>query len=351
MKIHLQSITKKISGPEKKTKRQTSFVLGPLTLTIPEKQMTVLVGPSGCGKTTLLRLIAGLDVPDDGTITIGSMTVFDRKKNLWVKPNQRSVAIVFQDFALWPHLRVEENIAFGLKGRLKPQEIENRTRDVLKLVGLEHRRGRYPHQLSGGEQQRVALARALSIRPDIILFDEPLSALDAHLRESLRLTIKEIVETMGLTALYVTHDQEEALSIADQLVIMQSGKIEQMGRPEEVYRKPSTTFAARFIGTSNWLTETSFIRPEHVFIETENSEQPIMIHSIARSTMHSIAATVLNCDYLGDRYRLYVRTEFEETWVVYARHNIPSQTHLTLTFSQEHVQHVLPSNHSSMRSV
>jgi len=340
MNIYLQSITKNISNTDQKTKRKTSFTLGPLDLIIPEKQLTVLVGPSGCGKTTLLRLIAGLDTPDYGTITIGSTVVFDRQKNISIPPNQRSVAIVFQDFALWPHLRVEENVSFGLKGRLKTQEIESRVREVLQLVGLEHRRGRYPHQLSGGEQQRVALARALAIRPHILLFDEPLSALDAHLRESLRLTIKEIIEEMGLTAIYVTHDQEEALSMGDQLAIMQNGKIDQMGTPEEIYKKPQTTFSARFIGASNWLTETSFIRPENVFIDTEVSDRVSSIASNDFPNLQSIEATVLNRAYLGERYRLYVRTKFQELWVVYTRKNIQRNTDITLIFSKEDIQYV-----------
>lgn len=321
-------------------KNRSFFTLGPIHLTIPEKQMTILVGPSGCGKTTLLRLIAGLDQPDDGTITIGSTIVYDREKNIWIPPNQRSVAMVFQDFALWPHLNVEENIAFGLRGRLKAYEIERRVHEALKFVGLEHHYAKYPHQLSGGEQQRVALARALAIRPHIILFDEPLSALDAHLRESLRLTIKEIVENTGLTAIYVTHDQEEALSMADQLVIMKNGKIEQVGTPEDIYMKPQSSFAARFIGESNWLTKTSFIRPEKVFIESEVKDQTSLVTMTDSSDMISIESAVIHRAYLGDRYRLYLRTEFEEIWTIYTEKIIQRGTRLRLIYSKHHIQHV-----------
>ncbi len=219
-----------------------------LSLEIAQGELVSLVGGSGCGKTTTLRMIAGFERPDAGEI------LFDGRRVNEVPPRKRGVGIVFQSYALFPTLTVAENIAFGLRVARWP-EAERRARvaemvELTKLSGLE---GRYANQLSGGQQQRVALARALARRPAILLLDEPLSALDAKIRLRLRGEIRKIQQDLGITTVYVTHDQEEALSIADRIAVMRDGRIEQVGRPEEIYATPRTDFVADFIGISNLL--------------------------------------------------------------------------------------------------
>jgi len=205
-----------------------------------------LLGPSGCGKTTTLRLIAGFEKPDKGEIYIGETLVNE------LPPEKRNVGIVFQNYALFPHMTVFDNIAFPLKIRgLSKEEIRRRVKELLELVRLEGLENRYPRQLSGGQQQRVALARALARDPEILLLDEPLSNLDAKLRVTLRYEIRRVQKEVGITAIYVTHDQEEALSISDRVAIMNMGRIEQIGTPEEVYSNPQTYFVADFLGLKN----------------------------------------------------------------------------------------------------
>ncbi len=210
-----------------------------------------LLGPSGCGKTTTLRMIAGFEIPDSGQI------VLDGAEVTTVPPNRRGTGMVFQAYALFPNMTIRDNIAFGLDVARRPKtEINRRVQEMLALVRLEDTAGRYPHQLSGGQQQRIALARALAIRPRVLLLDEPLSALDAVVRVALRAEIRSIQLTLGITTVYVTHDQEEALSISDRVVVMNQGVIEQAGTPEEIYRQPRTRFVAAFIGTANQLEGT-----------------------------------------------------------------------------------------------
>ncbi len=204
------------------------------------------LGPSGCGKTTTLRMIAGFEIPTAGRITVNGADI-TRKP-----PNQRNVGMVFQSYALFPNLTVADNIGFGLKVRGKPgAEIRTRVAELLEMIHLSDRGGRYPYQLSGGQQQRVALARALAIEPQVLLLDEPLSALDAKIRISLRKEIRAIQRQLGITTVYVTHDQEEALSLSDRVVVMSDGRIEQIGTPFEIYNYPTTTFVASFVGTLN----------------------------------------------------------------------------------------------------
>jgi putative spermidine/putrescine transport system ATP-binding protein len=204
------------------------------------------LGPSGCGKTTTLRMIAGFERPTDGTIVIDGVDVTHRP------PNQRNVGMVFQSYALFPNMSVADNIGFGLKVRKRPRtHIDKRVNELLDLIHLEGRGGRYPYQLSGGQQQRVALARALAIEPQVLLLDEPLSALDAKIRIILRKEIRAIQRQLGITTVYVTHDQEEALSLSDRVVVMSEGRIEQIGTPFEIYNFPSTAFVASFVGTLN----------------------------------------------------------------------------------------------------
>jgi putative spermidine/putrescine transport system ATP-binding protein len=204
------------------------------------------LGPSGCGKTTTLRMIAGFEKPTAGTIVIDGTDITYRP------PNQRNVGMVFQSYALFPNMSVAGNIGFGLKVRRRPKAaIDKRVDELLELIHLEGRGGRYPYQMSGGQQQRVALARALAIEPQVLLLDEPLSALDAKIRIVLRKEIRAIQRQLGITTVYVTHDQEEALSLSDRVVVMSEGRIEQIGTPSEIYNFPSTAFVASFVGTLN----------------------------------------------------------------------------------------------------
>ncbi len=215
-------------------------------LRVRDGEFMTLLGPSGCGKTTTLRIIAGLEKPDSGRVFFGDRDVTE------LKPYERNIGIVFQDYALFPHMTVFKNVAFGLEMRkLSREEIERRVREALELVGLSGLENRYPEQLSGGQQQRVALARALVIEPEVLLLDEPLSNLDAKIRERLRGEIRRIQRELGITVIYVTHDQEEAMAISDRIAVMNVGRIEQVGKPLELYYHPKTEFVATFIGTGN----------------------------------------------------------------------------------------------------
>ena len=220
-----------------------------ISLDIKPGSFVTLLGPSGCGKTTTLRMVAGFESPDKGEIYIGDQAIND------LTPNKRDTAMVFQSYALLPHYNVFDNIAYGLKIRkVAKNEIAERVMAMLKLVELEGLEGRMTNQLSGGQQQRVALARALVVQPSVLLFDEPLSNLDAKLRVAMRTEIRRIQQTVGITAIYVTHDQSEAMSISDQIIIMNKGKIAQMGTPREIYYQPKNEFVADFIGEVNFLT-------------------------------------------------------------------------------------------------
>ncbi len=215
-------------------------------LEIAQGSLVSFLGPSGCGKTTTLRMIAGFEKLDSGTIELGGDDITE------VPPNNRDIGMVFQAYALFPNMTVRGNIAFGLRMKRLPQkEIDARVESALDMVRLKDTAKRYPHQLSGGQQQRIALARALAVRPRVLLLDEPLSALDAEVRVVLRGEIRRIQSELAITTVYVTHDQEEALSISDRVVVMSKGIIEQVGAPEEIYRAPKTHFVATFIGTAN----------------------------------------------------------------------------------------------------
>lgn len=222
-----------------------------ITLEIEPGEIFFLLGPSGCGKTTLLRTIAGFHTPDSGRIWIGDRDVTA------LPPHKRNTGMVFQSYALWPHMTVAENVAFGLDVRRVPRaEVAVRVKRALEAVHMADRAGSRPNMLSGGQQQRVALARALVIEPQCLLLDEPLSNLDAKLRVEMRSEIRRICKERGLTAIYVTHDQKEALSIADRLAILNGGHIEQLGTPDSVYRRPKSRFAAGFIGEANFIDGT-----------------------------------------------------------------------------------------------
>jgi len=236
-------------GIDKLVKAFGAFVaLKEVSVEVLPGELFFLLGPSGCGKTTLLRCVAGFHRPDAGRILIGGRDVTD------LPPYKRDAGMMFQSYALWPHMTLAENVAFGLEMRKVPRpEIRRRVREALELVHLADRAKARPNQLSGGQQQRVALARALVIKPQCLLLDEPLSNLDAKLRLEMRMEIRRICKQAGLTALYVTHDQKEALSVADRLAVMRDGVVEQIGMPEEVYRAPSNRFVAGFIGEGNFV--------------------------------------------------------------------------------------------------
>ncbi|MCK1428759.1 ABC transporter ATP-binding protein [Bradyrhizobium sp. 87] len=230
------------------TKRYGGFTaVDDVSLEIEQGRVLSLLGPSGCGKTTTLRIIAGFTAPDGGTVRIAGEDVGH------LKPYERNVGLLFQDYALFPHMTVAQNVAYGLRYRgSSAAAIPSRVRQMLSLVQLSGMETRYPNQLSGGQQQRVALARALATDPKIVLLDEPLSALDAKLRLELRIELKEILRSVGATTIVVTHDQEEALSLGDEVVVMHSGRIVQRGTPTQIYESPADKFVAEFVGRSNW---------------------------------------------------------------------------------------------------
>ena len=221
-----------------------------LSLEVGEGEILALLGPSGCGKTTILRLIAGFEVPDGGTITIRGHLVSGVGR--WIPPEDRGVGIVFQEYALFPHLSVAENVAFGLF-RFDPTVRTHRVAEVLDLVGLRGEANRFPHELSGGQQQRVAVARALAPAPAVVLLDEPFSNLDADLRTQMREEIGKILRNTGTTALFVTHDQEEAFTLADRVGVLNQGRLGQIDRPEEIYHHPATRFVAEFVGVADFV--------------------------------------------------------------------------------------------------
>jgi len=229
-------------------------ILKAASLTVVPGQVVALLGPSGSGKTTLLRAIAGLERPHGGSIAIGSNVFYDATRNIELPAEKRGLGLVFQSYALWPHRTVFDNVAYGLKLRGTPTaEIKSRVEKTLGQIGLGDLATRYPHQLSGGQQQRVAIARALVYEPPVILLDEPLSNLDAKLREEARAWLRTLIVTLGLSAVHVTHDQVEAMAIADRIVLLDAGTIAQEGPPTELYNDPATLFAAEFMGSNNRL--------------------------------------------------------------------------------------------------
>ena len=238
VRVELRGVTKEWEG----------FRLGISELEVKDGEFLTLLGPSGCGKTTTLRMIAGFERPDGGEI------LFDGRRVNDLPPYERNIGIVFQDYALFPHMTVFKNVAFGLEMKKLPKsEIERKVKWALEITGLVGLEKRYPEQLSGGQQQRVALARALVVEPEVLLLDEPLSNLDAKIRERLRGEIKRIQRELGITTVYVTHDQEEAMAVSDRIAVMNFGRVEQVGKPLELYYRPRTEFVARFLGISNIL--------------------------------------------------------------------------------------------------
>jgi ABC-type Fe3+/spermidine/putrescine transport system ATPase subunit len=251
-----------------------------ISFSVRPGEFVTLLGPSGCGKTTTLRCIAGLEAPSGGVIRINGTEVASASRQL--SPDRRGINMVFQSYAVWPHLTVEQNVAYGLHGRgLDRAEIRRRALAALELVGLEKFAGRYGTELSGGQQQRVAVARATVTDPDIILFDEPLSNLDAGLRERMRTELLALQRQIGRTAIYVTHDQSEAMAMSDNIILMNNGSIDQQATPRELYNRPRTRFAADFVGTTNVLEGT---------VHTEAGRR------VFRDDSHGIALTVSDAD-------------------------------------------------------
>jgi iron(III) transport system ATP-binding protein len=230
-------------------------ILKGVSLTLERGEVVALLGPSGSGKTTILRAVAGLEQPSEGTIRVGDKVVFDGAKQIDVPAEGRNLGLVFQSYALWPHKTVSDNVAYGLKLRnVASGDVTARVKTVLNQLSLGHLGDRFPHQLSGGQQQRVALARALIYNPPVILLDEPLSNLDAKLREEARAWLRELIVRLQLSALCVTHDQGEALAMSDRILLLNEGRIEQQGTPQQMYGSPATLFTADFMGSNNRLT-------------------------------------------------------------------------------------------------
>ena len=230
--------------------RDQLHALSGLSFNVESHCFFTLLGPSGCGKSTLLRCVAGLEVPDSGEITIGARRVFSSADRINLPPNQRSIGMVFQSYAIWPHMTVYQNVAFPLEVQRR-DDIQKRTMNALELVGLSAMAGRYASKLSGGQQQRVAFARAIVAEPEVLLLDEPLSNLDAALREQMCIELRKMHERLRFTTLYVTHDQQEALSLSDQVAVMREGRFVEVSSPEMLWSKPRTIFAAQFLGGAN----------------------------------------------------------------------------------------------------
>lgn len=253
--VHLRDVRKRFGRDHDATK-----AINGLDLTIEEGEFFVLLGPSGCGKTTTLRCVAGLEQPDGGEIVIGDRTVDRPQGGVWVPPEERGVGMVFQSYALWPHMTVRQNVEYPLRARQRAggksggaDTLRRQANNAMALVGLDAHAERYPAALSGGQQQRVALARAIAAEPELLLFDEPLSNLDAQLRLKLRIDLRRIQREVGHTAIYVTHDQSEALAVADRIAVMKQGRLEQLGTPSEIFLAPASRFVAGFVGFDNFI--------------------------------------------------------------------------------------------------
>lgn len=301
------------------TKRFGQFVaVDDVSMDAPDGELTALLGPSGSGKSTLLRIIAGLETPDAGVVRFGDRDVTR------VPPQQRGVGFVFQHYAPFKHMTVRDNVAFGLTIRRRPkEEIRRRVSELLTLVQIEHLADHYPAQLSGGQRQRMALARALAVEPEVLLLDEPFGALDARVRKELRVWLRRLHEETHVTTVFVTHDQEEAMEVADRIVVMNHGAIEQVGAPRELYEHPANEFVMSFIGPTNQLGH-AYVRPHDIdiFVEPNEGATEAMIERILYLGFE-VRVTLLRSD--GSRVWAQIprdeaeRLELDQGQIVYAR--------------------------------
>jgi iron(III) transport system ATP-binding protein len=308
--LELVKIVKQFASNDSLTLDQISFSLQP-------GDILSILGPSGCGKTTLLRAIAGFERPQSGKIIIDGRVVNDER--IFMPPEQRQVGVVFQDYALFPHLTVFQNAIFGLKS-WTPLEAQKRVTEVLDLVKLNDFSSRYPHELSGGQQQRVALARALATRPKILLLDEPLSNLDVQVRGHLRSEIREILKLAGMSAIFVTHDREEAMFVADRIAVMQAGRLEQFGTPEEIYQYPASRFVAEFVAQANlfdanlngklWQTEVGDFPATEAAVNSgiESGEIVIRADEVLLTPAPNGLLIVRSCRFIGRDYQYALET-------------------------------------------
>ncbi len=314
MKISLTNIEKKYGQ---------SQALWPIDVELDQQFITIL-GQSGCGKTTLLKLLAGLEQPTKGEIRFDDTVIYSSESRKNVKPNKRNIAMVFQDFALWPHMTIYQNIAFGLKGIIPKSDIPARVEHVMQMVKMLGYEQRKPGELSGGQQQRVALARALATKPKLILFDEPLSALDAILREQMQDEIMHLIHELDCQAIFVTHDQTEAMTMSNQIIVMEAGRIAQIGSPEEIYRAPATPYVADFIGKVNWLQNgLSIVRPEGV-------------SSIQRPGTIAKQAEIMKSTFVGDRYLVQAQVE-GKPWSFYENHPLEHGKRLQVFIDEKQI--------------
>jgi iron(III) transport system ATP-binding protein len=319
-------------------------ILKGVSMHLQRGEVVALLGPSGSGKTTLLRAVAGLESPKLGSIDIGERRVFDGQQGMELPAEDRNLGLVFQSYALWPHKTVFDNVAYGLKLRkMGSTEIAARIKEVLTQLGLGHLGERYPHQLSGGQQQRVAIARALVYNPPVILLDEPLSNLDAKLREEARAFLRELIVRLGLSALMVTHDQGEAMAISDRILLLNNGKIEQQGTPQSMYETPDTLFTAEFMGSNNRLpgkvvqrdgsavrllvdgaSMQGVARGANLGTEVTTMIRVEEVKISATQVDNAIELPLLTCMYLGDRWEcLFERGGAENISLrAYSRHKL-----------------------------
>lgn len=295
----------------------SNTVVKGMSLEVKDGEFLTFLGPSGCGKTTMLRMISGFETPDSGTIQLNGRDLIS------IPPNKREINTVFQNYALFPHLTVRDNIGFGLKmKKVSPSEIKERVDEMLAITHLESLANRKPSQLSGGQQQRVAIARGLVNKPKVVLLDEPLGALDLQLRKQMQLDLKRLQKKLGTTYIYVTHDQEEALTMSDRIVLMYNGQIEQIGTPREIYSNPKTEFVANFLGESNILEGVYNCENDNAFFEIEGEKLPVKVFegnptlisvrpediklSYKKESPFALEAVVSDCIFMGIVYSMRV---------------------------------------------
>lgn len=304
-----------------------NHVIKHVNLNFEKGHFITFLGPSGCGKTTLLRMIAGFYEPDEGEILLNGKNIEK------VPPYDRNTAMVFQEYALFPHMNVFDNVSYGLRVKKKSKdEIEKRVKQALALMQLEGMEKRFPNQMSGGQQQRVAVARALVMNPEVLLLDEPLSNLDAKLRESVRVELRQIQQKMGLSTIYVTHDQSEALSMSDAIVVLKDGIVHQVGTPQEIYFEPKTAFVADFIGTTNLIslkgesgnqvayggtvfTSSNPVKEGSEYVASVRPESAGLSKNPVENQVN-LKAHITNTMFLGEKVRYFLRDALDKEWIV-----------------------------------